>query len=351
MFTITHIPTPGRSDLAYLTHRVGRDLTWDSLAIAPPNPAPGAVVTLTAVLRNAGDLSIAAPQVQFLEGGAPVVTPTLGALAGGMTATVQATLTLPHVYAPATLAAVADPAAALDEVDATNNIISLTTVLPDLAVDVLYAGVESGGVAVVARLSNTGVLAAAPFSVTLRAGDALTGALLGVLEAPLGLGAGAQLTLTTVLTDVAGLPVGAGVLWAGVDAGGAVAEADETNNAADAALPLLPDLTLSAADIAGAGPLYVTVHNAGIVDAAGVVVEVREDAQSGTLLLLYGETLASVPAGGSAQLAIALPPGDRLLFVTADPANAIAEAAEGNNLAIRRVALFSQLYLPLVLRQ
>jgi hypothetical protein len=351
IFTVTHIPELGRSDLAYLVHTVGRDLAWESLTVAPPNPARGATITLTAILHNAGDLSVAAPQIQFLEGGFPIVTRTLGALTGGMTVTVQATTTLPYVYAPINLAAVADPAAALEETDEANNTITLTTILPDLAMDVLYTEVDGGSLAVTARLSNSGVLAAGAFSVTLRAGDATTGTLLGVLQAPQGVSAGAQITLTTVLTDTTGWPAGADVMWATVDAIDAIFEADETNNTADAALPFLPDLTLTATDITGNGPLYVTVHNVGLVDAADVVVELHEDAQSGTLLLLYSETLASIPAGSRASFSLSLPAGEHTLYISADPANAIAEAAEGNNLAIRRVSIFNYVYLPLVLRQ
>jgi hypothetical protein len=349
-FTITHIPEPGRSDLAYLVHTVGRDLTWDSLVIEPPNPAPGTPVTLTAVLRNAGDLGVGAPQVQFLESGSAMVTPTLGALGGGMTVTVQATYTLPQVDTPVTFAAVADPLGALDETDETNNTITLTTMLPDLAVDVLYTEVDNGSLAITARLNNTGVLAAGAFTATLRALDAATGIPLALLKAPQGLGAGNQLTLTAVLTDTTGWPAGADVLWITVDAGDTIVEADETNNTASAALPFLPDLTLTAADITGNGPLYVTVHNLGLVDAADVVVELRDDSQSGTLRLLHTETLASVPRGGSANFAITLPAGERTLYVTVDPRNVLAEVAESNNLAIRRVAIFNHVYLPLVLR-
>jgi len=115
-------------------------------------------------------------------------------------------------------------------------------------------------------------------------------------------------------------------------------------------LPFLPDLTLTAADITGNSPLHVTVHNGGLVDAANVEVELRDGAQDDTLLLLHTETLALIPAGGSARFTVSLLPGDHLLFITADPANAIDEAAEGNNLAIRRVGIFNYIYLPLVLR-
>jgi subtilase family serine protease len=109
-----------------------------------------------------------------------------------------------------------------------------------------------------------------------------------------------------------------------------------------------PDLTLSAADISGDGPLVVTVHNEGPVDANGVLVELRDGGETGAML--DRQTLPSVAAGGSAAFLAAAPTGAYTLYVTVDPDNTIDEAAEGNNLAIRDVEVFSRIYLPLTLR-
>jgi len=81
---------------------------------------------------------------------------------------------------------------------------------------------------------------------------------------------GGVVTATLALTEPAGL-AGLGLrFWAIADAGGTVAEGNETNNTGYDALDARPDLTLDACDIAGEGPIVVTVRNAGVVTAMEV---------------------------------------------------------------------------------
>jgi CSLREA domain-containing protein len=354
-YTVTNLPVAGQSDLAFLEHTVGRDLTFDSFTITPTNPAPGQQVTLTAVLQNEGDLTVVAPQVAFYDGSSPIGSvQTLANLGGGYTTTVQVNWTVPAGAAAHTLKAVADPNGQVSESDETNNTSTLATVLPDLAVDVLYTAYSSDILTVTARLSNTGVLtASAPFSVTLRAADPFTGTLVGTATVTQSMAAGEQVTLTQAVTDVASLAGLGDALWAYVDAGEVVTEADETNNTEFTALYVLPDLTLAAGDILDIAPNTIVVHNNGFITATDVVVAVRDGSISGTLL--YSATLPVIGSGGMEVLTPTLDPGDYTLFVRADAVDAIAELDESNNLAVRAVTVSAatteqRLYLPLTMK-
>jgi hypothetical protein len=250
-FTVTDVITRGGNSLVFLEHAVGSDLAFDSLTITPTNPAPGTAVTLTAVLRNAGDLAVVNPQVAFYDGAAPIVTRTLAVTLGaGYTATVSAGWTVPAPAAPRTLRAVADPGGQVAENDEGNNEIVLRAVLPDLQVEVLYTAHSSRAITATARLVNAGVLTAtAPFTVAFRAAAPLTGTLLGVVVVGSDLGVGDQVTVTLALTAPARFAGLGSMLWATADEEGRVAEADEGNNSNVAPLAILPDLTVTAADI------------------------------------------------------------------------------------------------------
>jgi len=352
-FTVTNLPQAGQSDLMFLAHTVGRDLTFDSLTITPTNPAPGQGVTLTAVLRNAGDLAVGNPQVAFYDGASQIGgTQTLPTLAAGYTTTVQTTWAVPSPAAVHTLKAVADPAGVITETDESNNEVTLQTTLPDLRIDLLYSDYHTATITYTVRLVNDGVLtAAAPFTVALRAADPLTGTLLGMVPVTEDLAAGTQTTVTLTLTDpfaLAGLGTQA---WAVADEGDAVVEAEEGNNTAYAFLPLLPDLTLTAADISGDGPVTVTLHNAGVLTATAPTLAIWSDGLTGTLL--YSTTLSDLGPGASTVVTLNLSSGGFELWAKADPENLIAESSEGNNLAVREVAAeaSNKVYLPLVLRQ
>lgn len=346
--TVTNLPQRGQSDLAFLAHTIGRDLAFDSLTAAPANPAPGRSVTLTAVLRNAGDLSIAAPQVTFYDGATPIVTQTLAlTLTAGYTTKVQTVWVLPALAVSHTLRAAADPAGQVVETDETNNVVTLTTTLPDLAVDHVYATYAPNAITVTARLSNTGALSlGAPFTVALRLTDPVTGALAGSIRISDNIAAGGQITVTLPLTRPASLAGRGNQAWLTADAGNAVTEADENNNTGLTALNILPDLTLTAADIRVG---QILLRNQGYVTATNVTVEARRAAVTGTLVA--SGTAALIAPGAGVSLTVALAPGSYKLFVKADPNGAIPETDESNNLAVNTVAVHSQVYLPVVLRQ
>jgi len=350
-FTVTNVPTRGASSLAFLEHTVGIDLALDSLTITPTNPAPGTVVTLTAVLRNAGDLAVVTPQVAFYDGTMPFITRTLAiTLAAGYTDTLRTNWIVPSPAAVHTLKAVADPNAQVTENDEANNEITLQTVLPDLQVEVFYTAHNSEKITATARLVNAGVLTAtAPFTVAFRAADPLTGTLLGTVAVQSDIGVDEQITVTLTLSNPASLAGLGDLLWAIADEGDTVTESDEGNNSNTIRLAVLPDLTLTAADItADNGPAVITIHNIGVITATAPVIAVRQDGPTGTLV--YSGTLNTLAAGESDAVMLSSVAGQVELWAYADPGHRIAESDESNNLAIREMAVAFRVYLPLVLR-
>lgn len=352
-YTVTNLLVKGASDLAFLAHTVGRDLTFDSLVADPSNPAPGQAVTLTAVLRNAGDLGVVNPQVTFYDDAAPILTQTLAiTLAAGYTTTAQVNWSILPLAFPHVLRAVADPAGQVAETDESNNTATITTTLPDVRVELFYVAHAADVLTLIARLDNAGALTVTtPFTVAFRAADPLTGTLVATATVNDMIVIGGQVTVTRVLTNPIILANAGSRLWLLADAGNVVAESNENNNADLAALKFLPDLALTANDVSGEGVLTVTVHNHGYLTATGVLIEARLNSLTGTLLATG--TQAALAPGESQTLALSPPTGQYALFIKADPVAAIAEIDESNNLviqAIRREPVHL-IYLPLVLHK
>ncbi len=344
--TVTGLPQPGQSDLVFLEHEVGYDWALESLQTTPANPAPGQAVTLTALLRNAGDRVPPAPQVAFYDGATAIATPTLTlSPAGGHTLPVTLSWTLPFTPGMHTLSAVADPAALVAETDETNNAFTLTTSLPDLWPELAEPEFNSTALTVTVRVGNAGVIAATtPFTLALRLDDPLTGERVAVRPWTAGVEPGERVTATWVVTDLTPLAGSTGELWLWVDAGDAVLEADEANNDLDVPFHWWPDLTLTAADIAEDG--RVTIHNRGYLTATEVLLEVRGSSLTGRVQ--FSQTIAAIAPGASAVAPLTFTGG--LFFVRADPLDAIPELDESNNLATGIFLAWQEIYLPLVLR-
>ncbi|RME82442.1 MAG: hypothetical protein D6775_10855, partial [Caldilineae bacterium] len=360
-FTVTNVPQPGQADLVFLEHTVAQDLTLDDFSVSPANPAPGQPITLTAVLRNAGDLMAAAPQVTFYDGDAPIAAQTLPDLSAGYTTTVQATWTLPLDPTPHILRAVADPEGQVAESDETNNELTLQTTLPDLAVDLVTTVYETNWLTFTTRLVNQGALdITEPFSVTLRANDPVTGTIVGLDVISDTVAAGQAITATHLYPAAMVRMEWADSLWVVVDDGDRVAEADEGNNTSVVRPDILPDLSISDADIHTERPqlggLYmgepftITIHNSGYFTATDVLVEVREGEEiTGTLL--YQETLPLVAPGATGTVTMSLTESAPLL-VMLDPENSITELDESNNLATGEAVIVAagpyRYYLPML---
>ena len=309
---------------------------------------------LTATIHNAGDLAIEGGEVAFYDGepGAGGVligiTQTLpGVLRAATTAEVSVAWTVPAGDVPHTLYVVADPANDIAEGDETNNVAMLATVQPDLVVAWAHSAHSTAALTLTAVVANAGVTTVqGPFAVAFRAADPLTGTLLGTVELTPTLAAGAEVTVTLVLTEPAGLAGVGNRFWAVADEGGAIPEAEEGNNAGYGALGILPDLALDAYDIAGEGPVVVTVHNTGVVTASDITVMVWSGSFSGTVV--YSGTVGAIAPGGSAAAVFDLPAGTYELWAQADPHHALQESDEGNNLAIRERTTRNRVYLPLL---
>lgn len=348
-----NVPTLGSSDLAFTTHPVGRDLTVESLSVSPLNPAPGTTATVTAVLKNSGDLTVAAPQLAFLDGVTTISTQTLPDLGAGMTTTVTTNWSVPVPPASHTLKATADPNSQVVETDESNNDKTWVTTLPNLEIDVVYTVHSGAGVTVTTRIKNSGVVDAAASVLTLRAGDASTGQLLGTVSIPVIPAGGSHTTSQWVdAGTLAGLSVNR--LWAVADSSSTVVELDEADNTAAAPLYILPDLTLSAADVVGgAGVIEVTIHNEGLAASMSIPLWLLIGGNIPTSSSDYVATVPAIPAGGQTVVMIEIPAGSATYGLKVDPGNTLEEMSEGNNATVQKVTVSSgnqQVYLPIVLR-
>ena len=351
-----NVPQWGASELLFLTRPITPDLTVDSLTAFPLNVAPGGSGVLTAVVRNDGDLTVASAELTFFAGGSPIVTRTVGSLAAGVTATVTTTWVAPAVAVSQTLTAVVDPQDLIVEGDEGNNQASVITTLPDLEIDVLYTAHHGAGITVTARLRNGGVIAVGDaVSLTLRAGNPVSGTVLGTVAVP-DVAAGGMVTVTeSIPLAMLGSLTGEDRLWAVVDSSDGVLEADEGNNGTVVLLNLLPDLLVAAADVAGGTELIsVTVHNVGVVSSGSTILAVDGggDVPDGGVAD-YSAVVPVIPAGGHVVVTVEVPEGMATYGVKVDPGNLLAEVREGNNGAVREVAVTTaeeEVYLPLIFR-
>ena len=167
--TITNVPQPGRVDLYVTKRQLIKDvaLAAGDFTVSAENYLPGAALTLSATLRNAGDLAVSNAVVAFYDGnpaagGVLITNLTVSGWLEGAAANPVSTLWV--VPEPATnhvLFAVADPAGELTEFDEANNTQSLSIGGTDLAVSLISQSAEANGaVRVIAQVQNLG----APFA-------------------------------------------------------------------------------------------------------------------------------------------------------------------------------------------
>ncbi len=357
------MPAFGPSRLAQLTYAPAPDLviTTTDIVLSPGNPAPGSTATISATIANQGDMAARPVEAAFYDGdpgsgGTLIGTAALpDSLPGGLTTTVTISWAVPITPATHTLYILLDPSDQVAESDEGNNQATRAAVLPDLTVAYGYAVYAEGrGITLTAHISNTGVYTATGAQVAFRQ-EAITGTLIGQPAlAPLSPGQAETVSLFWPLTST--VPISP-IIWILADPTDALLEADEGNNLGFLWADILPDLTLAATDIAGSGPVTITVHNQGYVTATDVVVAAYQDTATGTLV--YSGTIGAIGphsrgtlllpyAGGI--LTLTLPAGEYDLFVEADPDNAIPEMDESNNLAVRAVVISHHVYLPLVLK-
>ncbi len=175
--TITNVPQPGRVDLAVVKRALIKDLALlaGDFTVTAENFLPGAALTLSAQVRNAGDVAVSNLTVGFyagdpINGGTLIGTVAVpGWLEGGSNTTASTIWVMPDMGATQGVFAVVDPANAVAEFFETNNTRSISIGGVDLALSLLSTTVETNGsMRVIAQVQNIGAPAAPTATVALR---------------------------------------------------------------------------------------------------------------------------------------------------------------------------------------
>jgi hypothetical protein len=234
------VPRFGQVDLMFLDYLIGGDLAVSSgdIALSTNNPAPGQSVDVTALVRNTGELAATNVQVAFYDGnpasGGLLIGSTqtvAGVLAAGSTATVQVTWVVPESTTNRTIYVVIDPAQAQADRNRANNTATQSVLAADLQIsDITVLQPSATNRILNARCVNVGVIpSGSPVDVVFRRwtnnGPVLATVPIGNLPTNGVYDASfewnlAGLTFTNAFE----------LVYATVDEGNVVAEADEDNN-------------------------------------------------------------------------------------------------------------------------
>ena len=175
---IENVPKPGRTDLYVLRHTLGSDPAVGTLVVEPANPQPGTQATVNATCMNLGDVPLENVQVRLYSGdpaqGGVMIgqTAVAGPLAAGTNATAEFAWSVPEDPNSHALFVVVDPDRVQEDRDRTNNMASLWTVLPDVAVDSAWSDeLSPTQVALTARVANQGVIPTGVFDLSWRLGS------------------------------------------------------------------------------------------------------------------------------------------------------------------------------------
>lgn len=330
-----------------------------SLSIAPSAPRDGDRVVLGATVVNNGRSSVPATTAQWYLGdprgggtpiGAPIAVP---ALAGYGQISLTQRWDTTGLAGARTVWLVLDAGSAVAETSEDDNFASIGVEVapPDARADLMLdaselsfdpatIGALPATIHVRGTLHNLG-LTAVP-SATLRllavrgSGDTTLG------EANVAVAARASAPFELSFTQTA---PGAVHLAVVADPDGAVAEANEDNNRADATLgaqasidPAVADadLTVGSAIVGRDVPIRVVVRNFGTLDTPLTPLHV-EVVQGATRVTVFDGGV-QIPGGGSITRDLSwrpTAPGAATLSVEVDPANVVVEADESNNHASR----------------
>lgn len=245
--TITNVPQPGRVDLCVTKRALVKDLALmaGDFTIQGNNYLPGDPLTLSAAVRNAGDVAVSNAVVSFYDGhpdaGGTLITNLAlsGWVEGAGSNLLSALWVVPEPATNHTLYAVVDRAGAVTEFNETNNTQSLSIGGVDLAVGLVsYQAETNGAVRVIAQVQNLGA-PNAPNSVLAIRRKGQSNAPLATAEVPL-LEPG---RLAQVALDLpAGTqPAGEALYSLRADEGGAVSDVDTNNNTTSFAVNLWVD--------------------------------------------------------------------------------------------------------------
>jgi subtilase family serine protease len=349
------------NNTATWTLQLGADLVISSVS-APASSGAGQSVTLTDTTRNQGSAAPATVTQYYLSANTTyeaadiaLGTRSVPALANGASHTGSVTLSLPTSVATGTwyILARADGADTLAEISEANNTNWRSIQIgPDLSVWSVSAPAAAGPgqtITVSDTISNSGggsaAASAVQYYLSSDAAFDAADAVLGSRNVP-AIAAGASNSGSASLTLPATLGTGNWYILARADAGGAVAELNESNNVAARGFQVGPDLvvsTLSAPAVGAAGRTLTisdSVRNQG--GAAAPASTTRYYLSSNTSLDASDVAIgsASVPAlaagaTSSASVTLGIPAdiatGAWYLIAQADGAGEITETAETNN--------------------
>ncbi len=248
---VDNMPVRDRVDLYLLRHIVGGDLATsdDTLALDPPNPVAGQTVTITAVVKNLGDVPAVDLDVAFYDGD-PGGTGTLiditthgGPLVGGDEVEVGVEWLVPGSVDSHDIYVVIDPDFEQEDRDQTNNTGVLPGVMkPDVLIDsILSQNAGPNDVILTVRVLNGSGLATSNVDVTLHR-DTEDGSLLQALSITDTIVPGAFYDVSWVWEDAAPFPGGSVEVFAIVDEAGTISEFDEDNNVRSALVTNQPPM-------------------------------------------------------------------------------------------------------------
>ena len=279
--TITNVPQPGRVDLSVTKRRLIKDveLRAGDFTVESANYLPGAAVTLTATVRNVGDVAVSNLVVAFYDGnptnGGTLITNIAlsGWLEGAATNTVTALWVVPEPATNHVLYAVADPANAVTEFNETNNVQSVSIGGVDLAVSLLNYTVETNGaVRVIAQVQNLGAPSAGTNVLAIRRAASTNAPLITVAVPSLEPGRLAQLALDL---PPGTQPEGEAIYTLRADESTATSDVDTNNNTSTFAVNLWLD-----SDGDGMPDGWELANNLNPNDPADAVLDVDGDGVS-----------------------------------------------------------------------
>ena len=335
-----------------------------NLGFSHPAPVAGDEVTVYAAVLNTGGAEANAVQVQFMDASGETAVPlgapqTLANLVVGGSASAQIKLDTTGKVGSHTIQVVVDPYNLIAETNEGDNQAQRAYTVtapsaPNLAIDMSNiafnpASPQPGDqVTIHAVVRNDGALAAeGVVAQFLDTTDSAAVIPIGAAQ-PLDFLAPGGIATAQVTYDTTGLS-GDRKIKVVIDPQNALAEGDESDNAAQVTLslarPPLPNLSLSATSV-GFDPLTpstgqtvtvaATVVNDGDRPATNVVVQFMDTTVS-ALPIGEPQIIAAIPPGGSGVAQVLYPTlglaGDRKIEITVDPYNFIQEERETDNQA------------------
>jgi hypothetical protein len=234
------VPQFGAVDLMFLDYSIGGDLGVQSgdINLSTHNPAPGESVTVSALVRNLGELGATNVQVAFYDGnptsGGLLIGSTqtvAGVVVAGSNAVVEVPWTVPQTTTNRTLYVLVDPALAQADRNRANNTAVKSVLAAELEISEMTVLEPSATNRIVtARVVNTGVIpSGASVDVVFRRCTTNGPVLAAVPIASVPTNGAYDATFDW---NLAGLVFTNAyeLVYAAVDPANAVAEADEGNN-------------------------------------------------------------------------------------------------------------------------